>query len=95
MFSRKDIRGYLWLVARCQGSGTLKTGALLIAVNASGDIKFVALNDMMELRLQHIEYIKMQQELAYNYQIQRELDYSPQQEQKIGISISHSMDFEL
>ncbi|BAN34093.1 conserved hypothetical protein [Sulfuricella denitrificans skB26] len=75
-FSPKELRGYLSLVARCQGSGSVSTGGLLLAINAKGDINFVELTDMMQLRLQHKNFvaeIKANMEKALEQDRQREL----------------------
>ncbi len=43
-------------VARCQGTGEVGTGGIIIAVSESG-IKYFQFTDIMQLRLQHKEYV--------------------------------------
>ncbi|MBY6209380.1 MULTISPECIES: hypothetical protein [Halomonas] len=55
-FSDDDFKNYLSLVARCQGTGEVGTGGIIIAVSESG-IKYFQFTDIMQLRLQHKEYV--------------------------------------
>jgi hypothetical protein len=57
-FSQEDLKYYLSLVAGCQGAGEVNTGGLLLVIDSSGGLRFVELTDMMQLRLQHKEFVK-------------------------------------
>ena len=56
IFSNDDFKDYLSLVARCQGTGEVGTGGIVIAVSESG-IKYFQFTDIMQLRLQHKDYV--------------------------------------
>ncbi|ENM5855843.1 hypothetical protein NTE09_003885 [Vibrio mimicus] len=55
-FSDDDFKDYLSLVARCQGTGEVGTGGIIIAVSESR-IRYFQFTDIMQLRLQHKEYV--------------------------------------
>lgn len=51
-----DLEAYLSLVSTCQGSGNIGTGGLVVSISKQG-IRYVQLSDIMELRLQHKDYV--------------------------------------
>lgn len=55
-FSETDYKDYLSLVARCQGTGEVGTGGIVIAVTEKS-IKYFQFTDIMQLRLQHKAYV--------------------------------------
>lgn len=55
-FSQDDYKDYLSLVARCQGTGEVGTGGIVIAVTEKG-IKYFQFTDIIQLRLQHKDYV--------------------------------------
>jgi hypothetical protein len=95
-FSREDLRYYLSLIAHCQGTGNINTGALLLSVDTSGNINYIVLRDMMELRLQHRDFVRQitinrQQELEYK--IERELENKNELEREKSRSIGWEIGF--
>ncbi|MBW4622576.1 MAG: hypothetical protein KME17_24865 [Cyanosarcina radialis HA8281-LM2] len=57
-FSNEELRRYLSFISKCQGSGEVGTGGLLLAIDAQGYLRFVELTDMIELRLQHRAFVE-------------------------------------
>lgn len=55
-FSENDYKDYLSLVARCQGTGEVGTGGIVISVTDKG-LKYFQFTDIMQLRLQHKAYV--------------------------------------
>lgn len=57
--STEEYKNYLSLVACCNGpdDSTIQTSGLLIAASGEGGIRIVELSDLMQLRLQHKEYV--------------------------------------
>ncbi|WP_181359670.1 hypothetical protein [Vibrio splendidus] len=59
-----ELEAYLALVSKCQGSGKIGTGGLIISVSKGG-LRYVQFSDIMELRLQHKDFV-MSVEKEYN-----------------------------
>lgn len=57
-FSNDELRHYLSFIAKCQGSGKVGTGGLLLAINAEGCLRFLELTDIIELKLQHRAFVE-------------------------------------
>jgi hypothetical protein len=58
----EEFEAYLALVSTCQGGGDVATGGLVVAMDKEG-IKYLQFADIMQLRLQHKEYVeKVQKE---------------------------------
>lgn len=55
--SLDDQRRYLQLIAICQGGGEVSSGGLVVAISPEGNLQYVELTSMMELRLQHKEFV--------------------------------------
>jgi hypothetical protein len=87
-FSREALRYYLSLIAHCQGSGKINTGALLLSIDTAGNINYVVLRDMMELRLQHRDFVR---EITINRQ--RELEHKIERELEKSRSLSWEIGF--
>jgi hypothetical protein len=95
-YSREDLRYYLSLIAHCQGSGQINTGALLLKVDTSGNINYVVLRDMIELRLQHREFVQritIDRQRELEYEIERELENKIQPEREKSRSLGWEMEF--
>lgn len=76
-FLNKDLKHYLSFISKCQGSGKVGTGGLLLVINAEGCLRFVELTDMMELRLQHrvfVEKLINETQQTLNYESNQELN---------------------
>jgi hypothetical protein len=90
------LRYYLSLIAHCQGSGQINTGALLLSVDTFGNIKYVVLRDMMELRLQHRDFVReitINRQRELEYKIERELENKIELEQEKSRSLSWEIGF--
>ncbi|MFL1466126.1 hypothetical protein [Marinobacter sp. HN1S83] len=51
-----DLEAYLALVSTCQGDGKIGTGGLIVSVGEDG-IRYLQFADIMQLRLQHKDYV--------------------------------------
>lgn len=54
--SHSELEAYLALVSTCQGDGNISTGGLIVSVGEDG-IRYVQFADIMQLRLQHKDYV--------------------------------------
>ena len=54
--SSKMLESYLALIARCQGSGEVGTGGLVVSISKDG-LRYLQFADIMQLRLQHKDYV--------------------------------------
>jgi len=70
--SPSELEAYLALVSKCQGSGKVGTGGLIVSVSQKG-IRYVQFSDIMELRLQHKDYV-MKVEKEYNSVMEKKLE---------------------
>ena len=84
--SEEECRNYLSLVARCNGPGKVGTGGLLIVASGKGRIRFAHLLDIMQLRLQHRDFVKEVQKDAMNKVMQEKTLHKQQ---------THSLEMEL
>ncbi|WP_444898814.1 hypothetical protein ACJJIX_13155 [Microbulbifer sp. VAAC004] len=70
IFSRDDYKDYLSLVSRCQGTGEVGTGGIVIAVSEKR-IKYFQFTNIMQLRLQHKAYVnKIKKQLLRNKEME-------------------------
>lgn len=69
------LKEYLECVAQWQGSGAVSAGGMLVSVDASGNVRYVTLDNILELGLQHQQYIDRRAQLAL------EMEQSPSYEQ--------------
>ena len=53
----ESLQAYLSLLKSCQGDGKVETGGLIISVSCKG-IKYVQFSNIMQLRLQHKDFIQ-------------------------------------
>ncbi|MGF1878208.1 hypothetical protein L4D77_23295 [Photobacterium frigidiphilum] len=67
-----ELEAYLALVSKCQGSGSVGTGGLIVSVSKKG-IRYVQFADIMELRLQHKDYV-MKVEKEFNSIMDKKLE---------------------
>ncbi|MEH8263388.1 hypothetical protein Q7I27_09705 [Aeromonas veronii] len=77
--SSNELKAYLALVSKCQGSGNVGTGGLVVSVSKQG-IRYVQLSDIMELRLQHKDYV-MKVEKEYTSIMEKKLQREYKQEE--------------
>lgn len=87
-FRHDELREYLDFVQLTLGKGTIGSGGLILAVDNKGNLCFVQLTDMRQLRLQHPIFIQQQIEesrLLLNLANSRErsIDKSMETERKI------------
>lgn len=54
--SEEELKSYLALVSKCQGSGNVGTGGLVVSISEQG-LRYIQFSDIMELRLQHKDYV--------------------------------------
>lgn len=52
-----ELKNYLELIKLCQGGGDIGTGGLIINISEKG-ISYVQISSLMDLRLQHKEFVK-------------------------------------
>ena len=84
---KKDkLEAYLALVSKCQGTGDIGSGGLIVSVSKDG-IKYLQYTDIMQLRLQHKDYV-IQVKNEYESMMKREIKKSKDLE--IGQSMGHS-----
>jgi hypothetical protein len=57
-FTFEELSKYILSIATCQSKGEGGAGGLVILVNSEGCLRYAALTDMIQLRLQHREYIE-------------------------------------
>ncbi|WP_227107305.1 hypothetical protein [Chromobacterium rhizoryzae] len=57
--SKEDIAEYLAWVRRTNGNGTVGTGCLLLVAQADGTLHYAPMEDLIELRLQHRNWIDL------------------------------------
>ena len=88
LYSHEDLRFYLRLVTACQGSGSVGSGALILAVTGSGNLKFAELTSMTQLRLQVPAYIR---EIEREIERIREPEHQLVQERAIEPDFSVSL----
>lgn len=79
VFSIDDIRLYLAFVASCHGAGDVTSGGLIMAITAEGTLRYSQLTSMMQLRLQHKEYVNeilasMEKSIPNEYQQEKSRD---------------------
>lgn len=51
-----ELEAYLALVSTCQGDGDVGTGGLIVSVGEEG-VRYLQFSDIMQLRLQHKDYV--------------------------------------
>jgi len=84
--SPSELENYLALVSKCQGSGSVGTGGLIVSVSKKG-IKYVQFADIMELRLQHKDYvIKVKKE--YNSVMEKKSEKELKKERALAKNIT-------
>jgi hypothetical protein len=81
-----ELKAYLALVSKCQGSGDVGTGGLIVSVSKQG-IRYVQFADIMELTLQHKDYV-LKVEKEYNSVMKKELNNEIKQEKTISRGMS-------
>jgi hypothetical protein len=81
LYCHEDLKFYLRLVTASQGSGSIGSGALILAVTASGNLKFAELTSMTQLRLQVPAYIS---------EIKREIERAHERERQLAQEREHA-----
>ena len=57
-FERSELRHYLQLIKRINSKDTNSTSGILLSINSKGELFFVELTDLLQLRLLDRDYIK-------------------------------------
>jgi hypothetical protein len=92
LYSQEDLRFYLRLVTACQGSGSVGSGALILAVIGSGNLKFAELTSMTQLRLQVSAYVReIEREMRRTWTDERRFrqEREPYPSQEYGLERAH------
>lgn len=53
----EELESYLALITACQGGGDVATGGLIVSISKEG-VKYLQFAEIMQLRLQHREYVE-------------------------------------
>ncbi|MDX1539587.1 hypothetical protein [Arsukibacterium sp.] len=75
-FTAEQLKAYLAVVAACQGDGKVGTGGIIVSVDKDG-IKYLQYADIMQLRLQHKEFVlkmKNEYESIMKLSLEKELE---------------------
>ncbi len=97
LFTPEELRGYLRLVACCNGSGQggsdeIRTGGLLIALSNRRGLHYVQLNDMMQLRLQDRQYVNsLENKMVIESQNEKNLKQTKQRTFERGLSKEYGL----
>lgn len=65
---------YLKLVRWCQGAGETGAGALIVVVGSGGGLEFVAIEDLMALKMPYQKWIEYRQEKELKMEMALEKD---------------------
>lgn len=80
-----ELETYLALVSTCQGDGNIGTGGLIVSVGEDG-IRYLQFADIMQLRLQHKDYV-----LQVQNEFESIMSRSPFKEKKLDRGYSRGI----
>jgi hypothetical protein len=78
-FTQEDLREYLEFVQLTLGKGDVGGGGLILVVDKAGNLRFVQLTDMRQLKLQHRDFI---QEQIYKFEMSLKFEEALKQAQE-------------
>jgi len=71
----EEINKYLSWVKRTQGGGKVGTGGVLFTIDENGNMHYVQMTDLLELRLTHKEWVAYyDNKIEKEYKLQKDLD---------------------
>ncbi|WP_147376722.1 hypothetical protein [Noviherbaspirillum saxi] len=84
------LKKYLKCVAEWNGAGSVSAGGMLVHIDTAGAIRYVALDDIRELRLQHKDYIELRMksigEQTHEQKLERTREYERTPQRSHGLS---------
>ncbi|EJL6466882.1 hypothetical protein ACVTEB_12220 [Vibrio cholerae] len=87
----EELQAYLSLLKSCQGDGKVGTGGIIVSVSSEG-IKYVQFSDIMQLRLQHKEFV---QEVKNEYESIMKMSFSKKRSRNLQMERDLGDDWEM